>query len=66
MESTSFNKLMAAGYTFIRIDDTPNIRIKFRKQGSGDWKTFEKFDTKAARDRRFNELLQDDRIISDY
>ena len=65
MESTSMNKLMAAGYTFIRPDDQPNIRIKYRKQGSGDWKTLEKFPTKAARDRRFKELLNEDKIISD-
>ncbi len=63
MERISMEKLMAAGYTFIRQDDQPNIRIKYRKQGSGDWKTLEKFDTKAARDRRVKELLQDNKII---
>jgi hypothetical protein len=63
MESTSMNKLMVAGYMFIRPDDHPNIRIKFRKQDSGDWKTLEKFETKAARDRRIKELLEDDKII---
>ncbi len=63
MESTSMEKLMAAGYTFIRTDDQPNIRIKYKKQGSGDWKTLEKFDTKAARERRIKELLNDDKII---
>ena len=63
MESTSMYKLMAAGYMFIRPDDYPNARIKFRKQGSGEWKTLEKFETKAARDRRVKDLLQDDYII---
>jgi hypothetical protein len=57
------NKLMAAGYMVIRSDDQPNIRIKFREEGSGDWATLEKFETKAARDRRIKELLQDDKII---
>jgi len=65
MESTSMNKLMTAGYMFIRSDDHPNIRIKFRKQGSGDWKTFQKFETKAARDRQIKELLNNDKIIMD-
>jgi hypothetical protein len=65
MESTSMNKLMVAGYMFIRTDDSPKIRLKFRKQGSGDRKTFEKFETKAARDRRVKELLKDDKIIMD-
>ena len=65
MEKTSLNKLMAAGYMFIRTDDYPNIRIKYMKQGSGDWKTLEKFETKVARDRRFKELLDDDKIIAD-
>ena len=65
MEKTSMNKLMAAGYMFIRSDNEPNIRIKYRKQDSGDWKTLEKFETKAARDRRFAELLNEPMIISD-
>lgn len=65
MERTSMDKLMAAGYTFIRSDDQPNTRIKYRKQGSGDWKTLEKFDTKAARDKRIKELLSDAKIIMD-
>ena len=57
------NKLLDAGYTFIRPDNQPNIRIKYRKKGSGDWKTFEKFETKAARDRRIVALLDDPNFI---
>ena len=58
-------KLMNAGYTFIRPDNQPNVRIKFRKKGSGDWKTLEKFETKAARDRRVKELLNLEEFIMD-
>lgn len=65
MEANSMTKLMNAGYTFIRSDDQPNIRIKYKKKGSGDWKTLEKFPTKAARDRRVKELLGEDKIIMD-
>jgi hypothetical protein len=65
MEYRSMNRLMDAGYTFIRPDNSPNIRIKYRKKGSGDWKTLEKFETKAARDRKFNELLDLKEFISD-
>jgi hypothetical protein len=63
MEATSMTKLMDAGYVFIRRDDRPRIRIKYRKRGSGDWKTLENFPTKAARDRRVKELLKDKFII---
>ena len=65
MEANSMIKLMKAGYTFIRPDDQPNIRIKYKKQGSGDWKTLEKFPTKAARDRRVRELLLEPDVIMD-
>jgi hypothetical protein len=63
MEAKSLEKLMNAGYTFIRADDQPNIRIKYKKEGSGDWKTLEKFSTKASRDRRVKELLDDPKIV---
>jgi hypothetical protein len=66
MEAKSMKKLMKAGYMFIRPDDSPNIRLKYRKEGSGDWKTLEKFETKAVRDRRYVELLDSEEfIISD-
>jgi hypothetical protein len=65
MERKSMEKLMQAGYTFIRTDDQPNIRIKYREKGSGDWKTLEKFDTKAARDRKFSQLLDLSLFITD-
>jgi hypothetical protein len=65
MDNKSQQKVIAAGFTIIRKDDTPNIRIKFKGDGGHEWKTFEKYETKAARDRAFNELLEDEHIISD-
>lgn len=59
-------KILAAGLTVIRKDDTPGPRIKqlvLSGSRSLSWKTFEKFDTKAARDRRFKELLQAENVI---
>lgn len=59
-------KILAAGLTVIRKDDTPGPRIKqlvLSGARSLSWKTFEMFDTKAARDRRFKELLQAENVI---
>lgn len=58
------DKVIAAGFTIVRKDDYPNIRIKYRV-GNGAWSTLEKFDTKAARDRRLKELLKDNLIVED-
>ena len=57
---------MAAGFRIIRKDDYPQPRIKAKtnEQGS-DWRTLEKFETKAARDRAFEEMLKDYMTISD-
>lgn len=65
MEAKSMIKLMDAGYMFIRSDDQPNIRIKYKKKDSGDWKTLEKFTTKTARDKRLRELLDLNNVIMD-
>ncbi len=64
MDKHSQSKVIAAGFTIIRADDQPSPRNK-AKGKSHEWKTLEKFDTKAARDRRFEELLEDDNVISD-
>ena len=59
-------KILAAGLTVIRKDDTLKPRIKqlvISGPRSLSWKTFETFDTKAARDRRFKELLQAENVI---
>ncbi len=65
MNLDSHNKVTKAGFTIIRRDDVPQPRIKYKQFGVRDWKTLEKFDTKAARDRRFKELLRNSTIIED-
>lgn len=66
MDTKSQTKVMAAGFKIIRKDDypQPRIKIKTNEQGS-DWRTLEKFETKAARDRAFEERLKDLMTISD-
>ncbi len=56
---------MKAGFMLIRKDDQPTPRIKHKQFGFSEWRTFEKFDTKVARDRRYKELLHDSSIIED-
>jgi len=65
MDTNSQMKVMAAGFRIIRTDDQPSPRIKVKENGNYEWRTLEKFETKAARDRRFIELLKDGKIIQD-
>lgn len=65
MDQTSQQKVIKAGFTIIRTDDTPCIRIKHKTKDVLSWVTLEKFPTKAARDRKFNELLTGPMIIAD-
>ncbi len=62
MDTQSQQKVMSAGFKIIRKADHPSPRIKYKGPGAQEWKTFEKFDTKAARDRMFNDLL----LLPDY
>lgn len=59
----SFYKIHEAGFKIIRADDAPSPRIKEWKSNSA-WVTMEKFDTKAARDRRMQQLLQEPDIVT--
>lgn len=65
MDLNSQNKVLKAGFTLIRKDDQPQPRIKYKQFGFSEWRTFEKFDTKAARDHRFKDLLHNSTIIED-
>lgn len=56
---------MAAGFRIIRADDYPQPRIKFKDAKTENWKTLAKFETKAARDRSMEQLLEDDLTITD-
>lgn len=64
MDQSSQMKVMSAGFRILRIDDHPNLRIKIKENGN-DWRTLEKFDTKAARERKFKELLTDSKTLQD-
>lgn len=66
MDTKSQAKVMAAGFRIIRKDDYPQPRIKTKINEKGsDWRTLEKFETKAARDRAFEEMLKDYMTILD-
>lgn len=65
MDLNSQNKVMRAGFMLIRKDDQPSPRIKHKQFGFSEWRTFEKFKTKAERDRRYKELLYNSGIIED-
>lgn len=66
MDTKSQDKVMKAGFRIIRKDDYPQPRIKVKRNEQGsDWRTLLKFETKAARDRAFIELLNDPMTISD-
>lgn len=67
-------KLLNAGYTIIRPDNQPKIRIKtlvlaqlrgMDYVNSASWKTLETYQTKAARDRALKDMLQSRMIILD-
>ena len=60
------DKLIEAGFLVIRESDNPSPRIKqLVSKGSGccSWVTYEKFLTKAARNRRFAQLLKVKNVI---
>lgn len=67
----SKEKLLDAGYTFLRLDDLGEsgiCRIKYCSGSSRDtiaWKVLETFTTKAARDRRAKELIESGKYLMD-
>jgi hypothetical protein len=65
MDAKNQLKVIQAGFTIIRADDQPNVRIKAKNERYKDWATLEKFDTKAARDRYMAELLKNPLVIED-
>lgn len=67
----SKEKLLDAGYTFLRIEDFGEsgiCRIRYCSGSSRDtiaWKVLETFPTKAARDRRAKELIESGKYLMD-
>ncbi|MBQ9660726.1 MAG: hypothetical protein IJV37_05620 [Bacteroidales bacterium] len=64
MTQESNDKLVRAGFTILRLDDWPSVRLKYWKPGSG-WNTFEKFETKSARKKRIHELRRNQYVVFD-
>lgn len=48
MNLDSQNKVLKAGFMIIRKDDYPQPKIKYKQFGFPEWRTLEKFPTKAA------------------
>jgi hypothetical protein len=65
MDAKSQLKVVRAGFTIIRKDDSRSPRIKYKDARQTEWATLRKFDTKAARDREFNKLIALNLIIND-
>lgn len=65
MDQASQLKVIAAGFTIIRTDDQPSPRIKVKNKEHSEWATLKKFETKAARDREYKELMKLSTIIND-
>lgn len=65
MDAQSQRKVCNAGFNIIRKDDHPQPRIKFKSDRQHEWKTLLKFDTKAARDRKFEVLMSMQLFIND-
>ena len=64
MDKKSTQKVLKAGFVIIRKEDTLQPRIKI-KTLEHDWSTLAKFDSKAARNRYFDALMEDDKYLDD-
>jgi len=66
MDGNSRLKVLAAGFTILRTADESAPKIKVLTAVAGGWATFEdNFKSKAARDRRFKELMGQPLVIND-
>ena len=65
MNSSSQRKIIKAGFMIIRKDDYPQARIKFLDKETYSWKTHKKYATKSSRDKDFDDMLKDLKIIED-
>ena len=67
MNQADQRKLLNAGFTIVRPDNQPQIRMKYKdpKFVNHDYRTLENFPSLAARDRKLKELLEDPLIIMD-
>lgn len=47
MNLDSQNRVLKAGFMIVRKDEYPQPKIKYKQFGFPEWRTLEKFDTKA-------------------
>ncbi len=60
----NYKKLIDAGFTVLRTGET-NAPVIKKWTGNSSWAVMEKFPSRAARDRRINELKKDPKVIVD-
>lgn len=65
MDSQSQIKVVNAGFTIIRDDDQPTIRIKYKDKNQKEWKTLQSFPSKYQRDKEMNNLLLRPDVVRD-
>ena len=65
MNDESHLKLIQDGFTIIRIDDFPGIRIKFKDVEHPEWTEMNTYPSKYARDKALGELVAQPFIIND-
>lgn len=65
MDTQSHQKVIDRGFTILRVDDYPVIRIRYKDQEHPEWKEFLSFATKEDRDRVLEELLARPNFILD-
>ncbi|WP_353122095.1 hypothetical protein [Dysgonomonas capnocytophagoides] len=66
MNQTDQKKVIDAGFLIFRKQDDPKPIIKCLKpEHPYAWRIYERFETKAARDRKMTELLKNKKNIED-
>ncbi len=65
MDQQSHLKCLKAGFKIIRKDDQPSPRVKVIDKESNQWHTLAKFETKAERDRYFEDLRKQQNILTE-
>ncbi|HOU67622.1 MAG TPA: hypothetical protein PKW49_03435 [Paludibacteraceae bacterium] len=65
MDAASQNKVIDSGFSIIRCEDNPSVRIKAKTYTRREWHTIGKYTTKAERDRDFKKMLEQHDIITD-
>ena len=65
MDAKFQTKVINQGFIIYRSEDFPSPRIKYKDKEQHEWATLEKFETKAARDRRLKELTKNEFAIID-